>query len=125
MPISNDPSTTLTAYQAWQKSEGIPVIHGFYVEDLRTVEVQPWPRKGGRGAFINMEGTGGANDAYVCEIAPGEQLAPPRHLYEEGIYILKGRGAATAWAEGGSQGSVEWETGSPLAIPLHTSPQHL
>src|SRR3989442_2989361 len=107
MRISNDPSTTLSAYQAWQKSEGIPVIHGFYVEDLRTVEVQPWPRKGGRGAFIDMEGTGGNNEAYVREIAPGEHLAPQPHLYEEGICKLQGRGPKTASARGGLQGRSE------------------
>src|SRR3989442_15781017 len=106
MPISNDPSTTLTAYQAWQKSEGIPVIHGFYVEDLRTVEVQPWPRKGGRGAFIDMEGTGGTNDAYMCEIAPGEQLAPHRPLHEGANSIPEGGGAATAGTGGAPTVSV-------------------
>src|SRR3989442_14418393 len=105
MPISNDPSTTLTAYQAWQKSEGIPVIHGFYVEDLRTVEVQPWPRKGGRGAFIDMEGTGGTNDAYVCEIAPGKHPPPPRQLYGEGISIPEGGGGAARGTQGGTKAS--------------------
>ena len=124
MPISNDPATTLTAYQAWQEAEGIPVIRGFHVEDLRTVEVQPWPSRGGRGVFIDMEGTGGTNDAYVCEIPPGRQLVPQRHLYEEVIYILQGRGATTVWVEGGSKVSFEWQTGSLFAIPLNAWHQH-
>jgi len=124
MPITNDPSTVLTAYQAWQQAEGLPVIRGFYVEDLRTVEVAPWPRKDGKGVFIDLEGTGGTNDAYVCEIAPGARLAPQRHMYEEVIYVLKGRGATTVWVEGSEKLSFEWQAGSLFAIPLNAWHQH-
>lgn len=124
MPISNDPATMLTAYQTWQQVEGIPVIRGFYVEDLRSVEVAPWPRKGGRGVFIDMEGTGGTNDAYVCEIPPGGTLAPQRHLYEEVVYILTGRGATRVWVEGGPELTFEWQAGSLFAIPLNAWHQH-
>jgi oxalate decarboxylase/phosphoglucose isomerase-like protein (cupin superfamily) len=124
MAISNDPATVLTAYQAWQKAEGIPVIRGFYVEDLRTVEVAPWARKGGRGVFVNMEGTGGTNDSYVCEIPPGGTLEPQRHLYEEVIYVLKGRGATAVWTEGGSKLTFEWQARSLFAIPLNSWHQH-
>ena len=48
----------LSPYQQWQKEEGIPVVKGFHIQDLRTVPVHPWPRKGGKGVFINMDGTG-------------------------------------------------------------------
>jgi hypothetical protein len=41
MPISNSPATMRTSYQQWQAAEGLPVVSGFYIEDLRTVEVQP------------------------------------------------------------------------------------
>jgi quercetin dioxygenase-like cupin family protein len=124
MPVSNSPRTVRTAYQQWQDSEGIPVLRGFYVEDLRTVEVEPWARKGGKGAFIDMEGTGGTNAAYVCEIPKGGQLAPQRHLYEEVIYVLAGRGATSAWIEGGQKVTFEWGAGSLFAIPLNAFHQH-
>jgi len=124
MPISNSPVTMRTTYQQWQAAEGLPVIRGFHVDDLRTVEVVPWPRKGGRGVFIDMDGTGGTNDAYVCEIPPGGQLAPQRHLYEEVIYVLAGRGATSVWVEGGARVTFEWQAGSLFAIPLNTIHQH-
>ena len=124
MPITNDPSTVQTAYQAWQQAEGLQVIRGFYVEDLRTVDVTPWPRKGGKGVFIDLEGTGGTNDAYVCEIAPGASLEPQRHMYEEVVYVLKGRGATSVWVEGSPKLHFEWQAGSLFAIPLNAWHQH-
>ncbi len=71
----------INAYTDFLRSEGIPVITGFAVEDLKTLELAPWARKGGRGAYVNLEGTGGTNDAYVSEIAPGGSLNPERHLF--------------------------------------------
>ena len=71
----------LTTYEKWVRGEGIPIYTGFFVEDLRTLAVEPWERKGGLGAFINLEGTGQTNDAYVCEIPPGGSLKPQRQLF--------------------------------------------
>ena len=124
MPISSDPGTARTAYQVWQEAEGIPVIRGFYVEDLRTVEVKPWARKGDKGVFIELEGTGGTNDSYVCEIPPGGTLEPQRHFYEEVIYVISGRGATSVWIEGGPKVTFEWHAGSLFAIPLNAWHQH-
>ena len=33
-------------YDGWMESQGIPVHRGYYVEDLRTVEVAPWELRG-------------------------------------------------------------------------------
>ena len=66
----------MNAYAQYQQQEGIPVLRGFAVDDLHTVDLAPWTRRGGRGVFVNLDGTGGTNDAYVCEIAPGGALAP-------------------------------------------------
>jgi hypothetical protein len=70
----------VNSYEAFKRREGIPIIRGFAVEDLRTVEVQPWARKGGRGAYVSLDGNGGVNDAYVCEIPPGQATHPGRQL---------------------------------------------
>src|SRR6266487_1349032 len=80
----------LNAYARYQESEGVPVYRGFAVEDLRTLELATWARKGARGAFVNLDGTGGTNDAYVLEIAPRGQTNVHRHIYEEMVYILEG-----------------------------------
>lgn len=111
-------------YEKWQETERIDVIKGFYIEDLRKLSLKPWNRKGGLGVFINLEGTGGENDAYVCEIPPGASLLPQRHLFEETIFILEGRGSTTVWHEGGPKQSFEWGPGSLFSPPLNTWHQH-
>src|SRR5918995_2478469 len=86
---------SIDTYRLWQEAQKIPCLTGFYVEDIKKVEVASWELKGGQGAFINLEGTGGINDAYVCVVPPGESLKPQRHLYEEMVYIVEGAGATT------------------------------
>src|SRR5947207_759646 len=74
-----------------------PVVDGFYIGDLNALELGRWERKGGSGAFVNLEGTGGVNDMHVVEIAPGSASAPERHIYEAMIYVLSGRGSTQVW----------------------------
>lgn len=111
-------------YDSWQKSQKIPINKQFYIEDLKDMEVAPWDLTGTLGAFINLEGTGGSNDAYVCEIPPGGQSKPIRHLYEEMVYIVDGHGATSVWQKDGKKHSFEWHPGSLFAIPLNAWYQH-
>jgi mannose-6-phosphate isomerase-like protein (cupin superfamily) len=119
-----EPLQRVDAYAAWQQAEGVPIVRGFYVEDLNALELAPWPRKGGRGAFVNLEGTGGVNDAHIVEIAPGGTSEPEHHLYEEMVYILSGRGSTSVWYDERKKQSFEWRTGSLFAIPLNATYQH-
>ncbi|HLY64801.1 MAG TPA: cupin domain-containing protein, partial [Chloroflexota bacterium] len=114
---------TVDHYLAWQKREGAPVVGGFYISDLNTVELGRWERKGGKGAFVNLEGTGGVNDCHVVEIAPGGKSAPERHLYEEMVYVVSGRGATTIWYDAGRKQTFEWNRGSLFAIPINANYQ--
>jgi mannose-6-phosphate isomerase-like protein (cupin superfamily) len=111
-------------YEKWQETEGIDVIKGWFIEDLRKVPLKPWKRKGGLGVFINLEGTANENDAYVCEIPPGGSLIPQRHLFEETIFILEGSGSTTIWHEGQKKHSFEWQPGSLFSPPLNAWHQH-
>lgn len=113
-----------TIYQKWLQQEGIPVISGQYVEDLNEVEVQPWARKGGKGVYINHDASDKSNDCYIAEIAPGGSLNPERHLFEEMIYVLQGRGATTIWTTTGGKQTFEWNEGSLFAVPLNAHAQH-
>ncbi len=113
-----------TFYEEWQEKEGIPVVKGYSVEDINTLPLKPWERKGGLGTFINMRGAEMANDCYVCEIPPGASLKPQKHLYEEWIYITKGMGGTTIWSEGGAKHTFEWQEGSLFSPPLNTWHQH-
>ena len=80
-------------YLDWQESEGVKVVVDFAFENLKTLELGDWERKGGRGAIINIPGTFLPNDTHVVEIQPGGKSEPERHLYEEMVYVLSGRGA--------------------------------
>lgn len=113
-----------STYQRWLESEGLPVIREYYIQDIRKVPLQPWARKGGRGAYLNLIGTGEANDAYICEIPPGKSLKPQRHLFEEMVFVVEGRGATSVWTDGGKKQTFEWHAGSLFAPPLNTWHQH-
>ncbi len=113
-----------TPYELWQEREAVPIYKGLGVNDLGTLELSPWQRKGAAGAFINMLGAGRSCDAYVCEIAATSQTLPERYLFEELIYVVKGRGATTVWQENGRRQTFEWQEGSMFSPPLNTWRQH-
>src|SRR5690606_8714545 len=112
-------------YTRWVAAEGLDIIAAHHIPDLRTVELKPWARRGGRGVFINHEATRTSNDCYVCEIPPGGELAPQRQLYEEMILVLDGHGSTRVWNDAGAEVTFEWGPGSLFAIPLNTHHQHL
>ncbi|MDP2645729.1 MAG: hypothetical protein Q8P24_12385 [Desulfobacterales bacterium] len=115
----------INTYEKWLETEGLPVIRDFSIFDMMTVPLRPWPRKGGLGTFINLVGSEGQIDAYLCEIPPGESLLPQKHMFEEYIYLLSGYGASTIWnADGSAKQSFEWQTGSLFSPPLNTWHQH-
>ena len=113
-----------TPYDEWASSQGIDVVKGYFVENVNTIPLKWWDRMGGYGVFINLEGTGYLDDAYVCSIPPGKSLHPQRHLFEELIYVLEGRGATTVWQDNRPKQSFEWQKGSLFAIPLNAWYQH-
>jgi oxalate decarboxylase/phosphoglucose isomerase-like protein (cupin superfamily) len=114
-----------TPYTRWVAGEGLDIISGHYVRDLRAVELKPWARRGGRGVFINHDATRTSNDCYVCEIPTGGELAPQRQLFEEMILILDGTGSTRVWNDEGHEVTFEWQAGSLFAIPLNTWHQHV
>jgi oxalate decarboxylase/phosphoglucose isomerase-like protein (cupin superfamily) len=113
-----------TPYTRWIAKEGLDIIGAHYVPNLRTVELKPWPRRGGRGAYINHEASRTSNDCYVCEIPAGKELEPQRQLYEEMILVLDGRGSTSVWNDAGKRTSFEWQAGSLFAVPLNAWHQH-
>ena len=113
-----------TVYEDWALEEGIPIQDGSHVEDLRAITLAPWARKGGAGALLHHEATPSSNNCYVCEIPPGGQLEPQRHMYEEMVYVLSGRGSTTVWQDDRPKQSFEWQPGSLFAIPLNAHYQH-
>ncbi len=109
----------INTYKEWLKVEGIPVIGGYYVEDVMKIPLQPWRRTGGMGAYLDLIGCDERTGAYVCEIPPGGSLKPERHLFEKLIYILSGRGTASIWNEADHKQTIEWEEGTLFSPPLN------
>jgi oxalate decarboxylase/phosphoglucose isomerase-like protein (cupin superfamily) len=113
-----------TPYTRWIAQEGLEILDAMYVQNLHTVELKPWARRGGRGVYLNHDASRTSNDCYVCEIAPGSQLAPQRQLFEEMIYVLDGHGSTAVWNNAGQKVSFEWKAGAIFAIPLNAWHQH-
>ncbi len=113
-----------TPYTRWIADEGLDIVSSLYVENLHTIALKPWTRRGGKGVYLNHDASRTSNDCYVCEIAPGSELAPQRQLFEEMIYVLDGRGSTTVSNDAGDKLSFEWKAGAIFAIPLNTTHQH-
>ena len=113
-----------TPYDLWQESEEIPIVRGHCVEDLTAIPVAAWKRTGARGSFINLVGSGRSCGAYVLEISPRSETRPQRYLFEQLIYVVKGRGATSVWNEGSPKQTFEWQEGSLFSPPLNAWQQH-
>jgi hypothetical protein len=119
-----EPLALKNPYQKWAEAQGVPIIRDFYIEDLRTVPLEPWAWRGGNGAIINLIGTGDVNEAYVAEIPPGGKLNPLRMMYEEAIFVVEGYGSSAIWNDENKKVTFEWGPGSLFSPPLNTWRQH-
>lgn len=119
----DQPRYLIDSYLEWAEREGIPIVEGFGV-DLLAVEPKPWARMDARGAFVHVTGRGDFLNVYVCEIPPGGATAPQKHLFEEVVYVLEGRGSTTIETPSGDKHSFEWGVGSLFALPLNTRYRH-
>ena len=125
MEIENGPEVVeKSVYTKWIEAQGIPVIRGFHVDDLRTVKLEPWDRLGGLGVFINLFGDYATNDAYLCEISPGKNLKPQKHLFEEIVFVLSGAGKTLVRDSDGREHAFDWKPGSLFAPPMNHWHQH-
>jgi len=119
-----EPIALKSPYQKWAEAQGVPIIKDFYIEDLNTVLLQPWPWRGGNGAIINLIGTGDLNEAYLTEIPAGGKLNPLRMMYEETTFVVDGYGSTSVWYDEKKKVTFEWGPGAVFAPPLNTWRQH-
>lgn len=112
-----------TAYQRWQRGEGMPVYKGSSISDLYSLELGLWERMGQRAAFVNLAAQE-QDDGWVIEIAPRGQTEVLHHAFEAMILVLEGRGATTFWQSNTEKQTVEWQRGSLFAPPLNCHYQH-
>jgi oxalate decarboxylase/phosphoglucose isomerase-like protein (cupin superfamily) len=109
-----------TYYERWMEKEGIPIIEGFGVTDVRNLALKPWSRVGGEGAYLQLRGLEGITGIYVGKVAPGAATQPERHLYEKVIYILQGEGVAEIQQRDRVPQNIQWRAGSLFSPPMNT-----
>ncbi|AFP30234.1 hypothetical protein MRBBS_1296 [Marinobacter sp. BSs20148] len=107
------------SYDLWMDDQGIPVHKGYYIEDLRTIELGWWQKRKCNAAFVQLTGQEGVSSTRVVEIPPGESLSPIRFGFDEICYPLDGRGMTTLWQEGTSKKTFEWQPHSMFLLPRH------
>jgi len=107
-------------YLDWLAKERIPVVEDYGV-DLFQVATADWPRVGMQGAAVHLKGRGDFCNMFLYEIPPAASSSPQRHLYEEVIYVLEGRGSTQIESAGGQMHSFEWGPRSLFAIPLNAT----
>ena len=105
-------------YDRWMDSIGIPIHRGFFIEDLRTVELGWWDERQCNAAFVQLTGQEGVSSATVMEIPAGKTLPPVKFALDELIYVLQGRGVTTVWAKDGApKKTFEWQDRSLFQVP--------
>jgi quercetin dioxygenase-like cupin family protein len=111
-----------TSYDDFMEEQGIPIFRGIGVRRVQDMPLKPWPRMGGRGTFIQLYGTEGKWGCYVVEVPAAGALVSEKHMYEEIMVVVEGRGTTEIWVDGQAKPhSFEWQRGSMFSIPLNTN----
>src|SRR5438309_8356598 len=105
------------SYDTWVQSVGIPVHKGYYIEDLRTVELGRWDERDCDAAFIQLVGQEGVAEPRLRAIAPGKTLPPVRFGMDEVVYVVDGRGLTTLLWDNGQKTTFEWQKQSMFLLP--------
>jgi len=109
-------------YQDWRQREEVPLVGGIYIRDMKQVEVGDWPRKGVKGALMYLDGDD-EQDEHLVEIPPGGSTTPERHIYDEAIYVVAGRGTCSVWFDEKKKQTFEWGEGSFFVLPTNANYQ--
>lgn len=109
-----------TYYERWMEKEGLPIVDGFGIADVRSLALKPWKRLGGEGAYLQLRGLEGITGVYVGRLGAGAATEPERHLYEKIIYILAGEGVAEIQQRDRVPQNLQWRAGSLFSPPMNT-----
>lgn len=110
------------AYDEWMEAQGLPVYRGYFVPDVRTIELGFWAERGCDSAFIQLVGQEGLSEARITEVPPGAELPPYKVAVDEVVYVVSGSGTTRVWSEGDKPDdghSFEWDTRSLFLIPAN------
>jgi hypothetical protein len=104
-------------YEEWVREQEIPIHHGYFINDFKTVDVAPWAQRGTNGCFVQLAGQEGWTQIYVQEIPPGQTSRPFKVAVDELIFVVDGQGMTSLWADGERKVSFEWQKFSLFIVP--------
>ncbi len=107
-------------YLDWVEREELSVYEGVAC-DLPALETRDWPRYGVRGAAVHLKGRGDFCNLFAIDLPAAASTHPQRHLYEEIIYVVEGRGSTQIEFADGRKHAFEWQPRSMFAIPLNAT----
>ncbi|HLG74640.1 MAG TPA: hypothetical protein VK009_29825, partial [Chloroflexota bacterium] len=110
-------------YREFLATEGLPVYEEYSV-DCKTLELAPWQRLGGLGAYVHLTGRSDFLNAFVHEIPPGGQTKLEHHLFEKLVHVISGRGSTAIELPDGRRHIFEWAEGAAFGIPLNAKHQY-
>ena len=110
-----------TYYERFIEKEGVPIVDGYGVTDVRNVSLKPWKRLGCDGAYLQMRGLEGITGVCVGKLAAGASTHPERHLYEKIFYILQGTGVAEIQQRDRVPQNFQWSAGSLFRCSINSS----
>ena len=105
------------SYKHWMESQGIPIHRGYFIDDVRTVEVAPWEERGCNACFLELAGQQGVSETRITEIPPGATTEPTRFNLDEMVYVADGRGLTTVWAGDRPKKTFELQKHSMFLLP--------
>jgi hypothetical protein len=115
-----DPNGAFGAWDRWAGATGLPIHQGYFIPDLRTVELGWWEERQCHGAFLKLSGQEGVSEGRISEIPAGQTLPPLKFSIDEAVYVVEGRGLTSIWREAGGQTvNFEWQKHSLFRLPRH------
>ena len=105
-------------YDLWTQSTGLPVHEGYFIEDVRAIDLGWWEERQCYAAFLKLAGQEGITEARVSEIPPGRTLPPMKFALDEIVYVIEGSGLTTVSVENKDpKKTFEWTKHSLFMIP--------
>src|SRR5438067_11089792 len=114
----------VSAYDLWIESLKIPVYTGYYVEDVRTLELGWWSERGCYSAILKLAGNENVTQSRVSEPEPGKTTPPVKFGLDECVYVAAGRGLARVWTDSEANArTFEFQDHSLFMIPRNSTYQ--
>lgn len=122
--MTDAPQRTTFAYDEWMEAQGLPIHGGYFVPDVRTIELGFWQERGCDSAFIQLVGQQGVSEARITEVKPGEVLPPYKMAVDEVVYVnIRQRHHEGVGRGGPPRRRAHLRVGHPLAVPDPRQPK--